>query len=592
MAAPFILVEASPRRASDGVAQTVRLAGFGDGRPYYFGGVHWRAGIEAMPTIVASLDYDEEISGGGVPQAMTITWAPADKGAIASVARHFWTDAPITVRIGEIDAGGALPPIVAQGTVLETATAEGKMTIALSDPAAALKKPLLTDRYAGTGGLEGPAEWDGLIKPRLWGRVWNVQAQPLDKANNVFCFADPTRPLKAIVAVRDRGAPAAALTLLAWQGSAAATLAALQSSVAPMGGGVVAPSIACLKWWTDPAGDLHADIEGEIGAAYVETTAAIAQRLVQALGGPAFAAGAVAAADALRPAPVGWIARDDSTTVAAMLDELFASSSLMWLLSPAGEIIVRPWTWGASVAAVRSEDVSRKALMRPVATRKIGYRRNESPMARGDLAAIVLATEVEYLDGAVAETLQPAEIAATSGAPTGTPVGTIAAEDVSATINAGGGVAADQVDTAAIVDNAVTESNFALLDLFGASIGTNDDNVWRDFAYSGVTLQTNFTRPAAATDTTAVFLVTVVGARTGGDNDRVSLRMVRSDSTVLLPAEHSYLLFEGGGNTAYTVPFFDPAPLTGTNSYTVQCKNVVGHPTWERGIVIPVRLSK
>jgi hypothetical protein len=163
---------------------------------------------------------------------------------------------------------------------------------------------------------------------------------------------------------------------------------------------------------------------------------------------------------------------------------------------------------------------------------------------------------------------------------------------VDSTIKDGGGVAANQVNTSAILDNAVTESNFALLDLFGASVGSDDDNVWRNFAYMGVSLSTTFTRPAGATDTTAVFLVTVVGTRTGGDNDRVSLRMMRGDGTALLPAEHGYLLFEGGGNTAYTVPFFDPAPLDGTNVYTVQSKNVVGHPTWERGIVIPVRLSK
>lgn len=45
---------------------------------------------------------------------------------------------------------------------------------------------------------------------------------------------------------------------------------------------------------------------------------------------------------------------------------------------------------------------------------------------------------------------------ATVGAPTGTPVGSITAGDVSTTINAGGGVAPNQVATAAVVDNAIT----------------------------------------------------------------------------------------------------------------------------------------
>lgn len=45
---------------------------------------------------------------------------------------------------------------------------------------------------------------------------------------------------------------------------------------------------------------------------------------------------------------------------------------------------------------------------------------------------------------------------ATVGAPIGTPVGTITAGDVSGTINSGGGVAANKVDTAAIINGAVS----------------------------------------------------------------------------------------------------------------------------------------
>ena len=588
MAVPILLVEVQPRRPVDGVVETVRLAGGGT-RPFHYADHHWRAGIEGLPTIVAALDYDGDIVGSSVPQAMALTFAPNGQASIADLSRYFWPDAAITVRIGP---EGAFPPIVAQGKVLDIATAQGKMSIAMADPAADLKRPLLKDRYAGTGGLEGPVEWEGLLKRRVWGRMWNIQLQPIDKANNVFCVSDPMHPLLGIVAVRDRGADAAELAFLGWQGSAAATLAALQTAVAPAGGGVVCPSIACLKWWAEPSGDLHCDVLGEVGSGYVETTATVAERIVQALGGPAFAAGVVADASALRSAPMGWMVSDDTTTVAAMLDDMMASVSLMWLFNPAGEIIIRPWAWGDSVATAISQDVSRQKVLRPVTKRRLGYKPNQSKMARGDLAAIVLASEVAYPDGTIASTLQPAEAGATYGAPGPAPVGSITGDDVSATINAGGGVAADQVDTVAILNNAVTESNFALLDLFGASVGTDDDNVWRDFAYSGVALQTAFTRPAGATETTAMFMVTVVGTRTGSDNDRVSLRMQRGDGTVLLPSEHGYLLFEGGGNTAYTVPFFDASPLDGTNSYTVQSKNVVGHPTWERGIIIPVRLSK
>lgn len=505
MATPVILVEASPRRASDGVAQTVRLAGSGAALPYYYDGQHWRAGILGLPTFITSLDYSgTDLGTGGVPTATEVTWAPSSNADLAELAALVWFDAPVTVRIGP---EGALPPVVVAGKVLDAKPVEGRLKIALSDPAAALKKPLLTARFAGTGGLEGPAEWEGKIKRRAWGRVWNQKGEPIDKANNIYCFADPSRPLQEFSTVRDKGAPAAALTFLAWAGSAAATLAALQAAVAPLGGGVVCPSIACVKWWTEPAGDLNADIKGEIGAGYVETAASIAAQLVAAIGGPAFVAGTVAGADVARAAPVGWTANDDNTTVAAMLDELLRGNSLLWLLDPTGQIVIRQWAWEASVASAVSEDVSRKASYRPLVTRKLGYRRNESPMDRGAIAAIVFATDVAYLDGVSAEDLKPAEAGATLGAPVGTPVGAIAAEDVSDTINAGGGVADNQVATTAVQDEAITSAVQAYNGTAAAGAGSA---AW-------ITLVTFNVVMAAAGDILAI--ATAKQAFTSGEKD-------------------------------------------------------------------------
>jgi hypothetical protein len=124
------------------------------------------------------------------------------------------------------------------------------------------------------------------------------------------------------------------------------------------------------------------------------------------------------------------VAADDSTTVASMIEELLGNSSLLWLLGDTGEIVLREWAWSAPVATGISQSVKRTATYRPVATRKLGYRRNERVMARGDLAAIVLATEVAYLDGTPIESLKPAEAGATLGAPAGTPVAGMPAEDV------------------------------------------------------------------------------------------------------------------------------------------------------------------
>lgn len=94
------------------------------------------------------------------------------QAALAALAAYYWKDAPITVRIGP---EGAYPGVTLTGKVLEALVDGGTLKIALADPAADLEKPFPITRYAGTGGLEGPAEWEGTVKRRLFGRVWNVR---------------------------------------------------------------------------------------------------------------------------------------------------------------------------------------------------------------------------------------------------------------------------------------------------------------------------------------------------------------------------------------------------------------------------------
>jgi hypothetical protein len=154
-----------------------------------------------------------------------------------------------------------------------------------------------------------------------------------------------------------------------------------------------------------------------------------------------------------------------------------------------------------------------------------------------------------------------------------------------------GNLAVDgSVTTNNIVDNAVTESNYAILEMAGVSVGSDDDNVWRDFARLGVTLMTAVDNPND--DATAMFWVTLVGRRTGGDDDRISVRVRRADGAIMEPAQYDDLYFVKAGNDSYTVPFFDPNPSLGLNEYIVQVKNNEGHPAWQRGVIIPLRLSK
>lgn len=407
MVAPVILVEAQPRNAADGSAVPLRLAGLGGLYPYFYGEQHYRAGIAGLPRTIASLDFDgEQLGGGGVPQAMELRWSPAGRVLLAEAAALYWADAPITVRIGP--EGDAMPPIAAAGLVLDAPVEGGGLRITLSDAAADLKKALLTDRFAGTGGIEGPVELEGIIKSRAWGRCFNVPGQLIDRAANVWCFGDPRRAWQRFVQVRDRGVALTAVQLLAWQGTAEATFAALKGAAVADGGVIVCPSIACVKLWTQATGDLKADIEGEIADGYVETAPEIVARLVAVRSTIPIAPGALADAVAWRPAPTGWRIDNDTTTAADAISELLGDVSLSWLLI-GGQLRFRRWEWTASTRVARSHRVTRRSTVKPVGTRKLGYRRNWSPMARGDLAAIVLAQDVAYEDGTPMEALKPAQ---------------------------------------------------------------------------------------------------------------------------------------------------------------------------------------
>ncbi|WP_288457737.1 hypothetical protein [uncultured Sphingomonas sp.] len=407
MSASVVLVEAYPRLASDGAEVRVLLAGLGGERPYFYQGEHWRAGLTALPRSVARLDHDGlALGGGGVADAFELVWAPAGKAALADVAALVWNDAPIAVYVGP--EGDALPPMATSGLVLDTAIEGGALTIAMADGAVDLKRPLLVDRFGGAGGLDGPADWAGQIRTRCWGRCFNVPGKLLDRANQIWCFGDPMRSWQAFAQVRDKGVAATAVGALAWQGSAAATFAALQAAAAPEGGCVVCPSIACVKWWAEPAGDLYADVLGETAGGYVETAPEIVARIVAARSTLGFGAGELARAIAARPAPFGWRVASDSATAAGELSELLGGVSLSWLVVD-GAIVLRAWDWTASTRVAQSHKVTRRQVYKPVATVKLGYRRNWSPMQRSDIAASVLATDIAYEDGTPIDALRPAE---------------------------------------------------------------------------------------------------------------------------------------------------------------------------------------
>jgi len=400
-----VIVEARPSDAS-GNPVDIRLAGGGRSHYLFKGLADWRAGVVSLPRVQAALGFGKDgFTGGAVAQASAVGFAPAMASTRALMAGLIWNDAPITVSIGDDRDGEPAWTVKLSGTIAGYSNSAGRFVFTLSDMAGRLGEPLVKDSFAGTGGIEGDAAAKGRVKRRSWGRCWNVEGRVLLAAWNIYEFGDPARPLGAFDAVKDKGRPVPIATV-EWAGSVAATLEALKAATVQEGGCAAAPSIACVKWWTQPS-TLTADLRGELGTGYVETVPGIAAAISAAAEGPAV--DGLAALVALRPDPAGLHADQASETPAQMLDRLTLRASLSWAVTADRRIALRPIAFADPVETIAFEDVERRSAYAPVATVKVGFQKNHRVHSDGEISAAVLAGDVTFPDGQKLADLQPAQ---------------------------------------------------------------------------------------------------------------------------------------------------------------------------------------
>jgi hypothetical protein len=115
-------------------------------------------------------------------------------GALDAFARYglAWRQ----VRLLACDATyAALPAYPSGWTVVLVATVDTVtqgyevLTLRLRDKLDLLDKPACA-RFAGTGGIEGPAQLAGHAKPRLYGSACNVAPEVIDSTNSVYMLSD------------------------------------------------------------------------------------------------------------------------------------------------------------------------------------------------------------------------------------------------------------------------------------------------------------------------------------------------------------------------------------------------------------------
>jgi hypothetical protein len=388
------LLVVTPRIAATGATVTVRLAGGGRSAFKQLGASSWWAGLQEPPSIVQRLGFDDgEFGEGSIVQALELRWGGTAKRS-GILAAYYWRDATFTLYSGPEGGLDADYSVVLSGRIADALPEPGRITLQMADPAVDLARPVLAGAvFAGTGGIEGVAELKGRPKRRAMGNCRNVELWSLDPATNIWVATDPARPLQAIDQVYDRGNAASSLTTVAWAGSIAATLTALQAASAPQGGAAIAPSIGCIKWWFANPGKLSCDLRGEIGSGYVDRPADIAAWAVAAVNGPAVNAASLTAARALRNIESGLLVSDDSSA-GEIITRLLSGVSLWWGMKSSGEMEFGAWAFGASAGNITASRAVRVKTHKPVKRLTLGWRQNNMVMSRGDIAASLFWSEV------------------------------------------------------------------------------------------------------------------------------------------------------------------------------------------------------
>lgn len=232
---------------------------------------------------------------------------------------------PFSLIFGSTKRNGA--PVwqtVLTGTVEQPAIGWSSVTLRLRDRQAELAKPLSPTTYLGTNalpnGLEGVEELKGKSKPKLFGRVFNINPPMVNTSRLIYQVSNGA--INAVDAVYDRG--------LALSKGADYTSQADMETTAPAASSFrVWPAGGYFRLGSSPTGIITADaVQGATTAA--RTTAQLMSAIAGTLINPADVSSTdVAALDAANWAEVGyWVA--DATNANTALDEISNSVGAWW----------------------------------------------------------------------------------------------------------------------------------------------------------------------------------------------------------------------------------------------------------------------
>lgn len=210
-------------------------------------------------------------------------------------------------------------------------------------------KPLLP-LFAGTGGIEGPADLTGQPKPLVLGNARFCGGVLIDNVDNIWMVSGGA--VQAVNAVYDR------LASLGASAGNFADLAALKAAAIPNGSWGTCLALGLVRLGAPPDGRVSFDVSGSNSGTggYVRRPGAIIRRIADLAGGTVNAA-SLAALDTARPYNLQLQLREQ-VTAREIIGQLADSVGAVAGVNLRGELFAQALTLAASGAALNADDSS------------------------------------------------------------------------------------------------------------------------------------------------------------------------------------------------------------------------------------------
>lgn len=283
-----------------------------------------------------------------------------------------------------------------QGTVTARAGADQTVRIGVADRLEGLDRELVSDTYAGTGGLDGDADLTGQPKPLAFGLVRHMRPVLVEASTLLYQVHDGA--IHGVDGVYDRGVALMDL----------GTSTNLLADSVSAGGFKVDLTRGLIRLGAVPSGVLTATVRGDAALPDPVPVPSIALRVLElgGLGAALVNADSFTSLAAVISGGGGW-ATAGTATVRRALDDLMRGVGASWTVDREGRLkVVRlspPQALGALLRLdpVSILDLTRMPLPVPIKAphwrRRVGYRRSWTTLREDQLAAAVSSADRAFL---------------------------------------------------------------------------------------------------------------------------------------------------------------------------------------------------